>query len=313
MGNPSLAHTYRTAMRRHRFGYALYEPALFSRLRPGMLGYLDEYQRWHPILDLADASAVKAAGYGSLGPLQRSEPDRRRYGPLTADKVTETSVKLEAGVGAAAVGLPVEVGGVVKYSTAGGFGAVLLCGDEVVSEGFDFRDPFLAWLQRHAKVLFAEYPDAKKHGLCAVTWTYSSADVGITAWDNSEGNVTVGFDVGAAQVAKVGPEVSWVRGTSSSGWSTWKDQKRVVFFAGVRIKSGLFRSVREEPETNWRGAGDAFVVEDDENGPYLVSVEEFGDDWYRIVQAGERGRIAAKDSDDEDNGEDEQNPSAGGS
>ncbi|WYZ36176.1 hypothetical protein EsH8_XI_000059 [Colletotrichum jinshuiense] len=304
MGNPSLARSYRTAMRRHRFGYALYEPAPFSRLLPGMLGYLDdEYQRWHPILDLSDASAVKAAGYGPLGPLQRSAPDTRRYGPLTADKVTETSVELEAGLGAAAVGLPVEVGGVVRYSTAGGFGAVLLCGDEVISEGFDFRDPFLAWLQRHAKVLFAKYPDAKKHGLCVATWTYSSADVGITTWENSEGSVTVGFDVGAAGVAEVGPRLSWVRGASSSGWSTWKDQKRVIFFAGVKIKTGLFGSIREEPEKNWRGADDAFVVQDDENGPYTVSVEQFGGDWHRIRKAGEGGHIAAEDSNDE---EDEQ-------
>ncbi|KAK1465045.1 hypothetical protein CMEL01_12400 [Colletotrichum melonis] len=272
MGNPSLAQSYRSAMRRHRFGYGLYEPAPFSRLRPGMLGYLDdEYQRWHPILDLADAEAVKAAGLAPLGYLQRSPPDPRRYGPLKADKVTETSVELEAGVGGAAVGLPVEVAGVFKYSTAGSFGAVLLCGDEIMSEGFDFRDPFLAWLQIHAKVLFA----------------------------NSKGSATVGCDVGAADVAKVGPKVSWVRGASSSGWSTWKDQKRVVFFAGVKIKTGFFGSLREESEKNWRGGDEAFIVDDDENGTYTVSVEQFGDDWHRIRRAGEGGHIAPQDSDEE--------------
>ncbi|KAK4141621.1 uncharacterized protein C8A04DRAFT_39007 [Dichotomopilus funicola] len=307
MGSPSLAHTYRTAMRRHRFGYALYEPAPFARLRPGMLGYLDdEYQRWHPILDLTDPAVVQAAGYGPLRPVQRSPPDTRRYGPLTADKVTETSVEMNAGVGAGAVGLPVDVGGLVRYSTAGGFGAVLLCGDEVVSEGFDFRDPFSLWLQRHAKLLFARYPDAKRHGLCAVTWTYSSTDVGIATWENSEGSVTVGTHVGAAGVAKFGPEVSWVRGASSSGWSTWKDQKRVVFFAGVKIKSGLFGSLREEPEKNWRSAGDAFVVQDGENAPYTVSVEQFGDDWYHIRKAGEG------DEEKEQVGDDKENLSASG-
>ncbi|KAH6843409.1 hypothetical protein B0I37DRAFT_217358 [Chaetomium sp. MPI-CAGE-AT-0009] len=301
MGNPSLARTYRNAMRRHRFGYALYEPAPFSRLRPGMLGYLDdEYQRWHPILDLADASAVEAAGYEPLGYLQRSEPDTRRYGPLTADKVTETSVELEAGVGAAAVGLPVDASGVVKYSTSGGFGAVLLCEDAVVSEGFDFRDPFLAWLQRHAKTLFAKYPDAKKHGLYAVTWAYSSTDIAITTWENAEGGVTLGFELGAAGVATVGPQVSWVRGTSSSGWSTWKDQKRVVFFAGIKIKTGLFGSVREQQEKDWRGDGDTFVVEDDENGSYIVEVEEFGDYWHRIRKVGEEVHVQAESSDEED-------------
>ncbi|KAK4168146.1 hypothetical protein QBC43DRAFT_309761 [Cladorrhinum sp. PSN259] len=304
MGNPSLARTYRNAMRRHRFGYALYEPAPFSRLRPGMLGYLDdEYQRWHPILDLSDASAVEAAGYAPLGYLQRSKPDNRRYGPLTADKVTETSVDLEAGVGAAAVGLPVDMGGVVKYSTKAGFGAVLLCDDEVVSEGFDFRDPFHAWLQRHAKVLFAKYPDAKKHGLCAVTWTYSATDIGITTWENSEGSVTLGFNVGVAEVAKVGPQVSWTRGASSSGWSIWKDEKRVVFFAGVKIKSGLFGSVREEKESNWRNAGDSFIVQDDEQGQYTVCIDTFGDDWRHIRKAGEGGHFRVEPSDHKNDGE----------
>jgi hypothetical protein len=298
---PSLAHTYRNAMRRHRFGYALYEPVPFSRLRPGMLGYLDdEYQRWHPILDLSDASAVKDAGYEPLGYLQRSQPDTRRYGPLTADKVTETSVELEAGVGGAAVGLPVGVSGVVKYNTSGGFGAVLLCEDAVVSEGFDFRDPFRAWLQRHAKTLFAKYPDAKKHGLCAVTWSYSSTDIAITTWENAYGSVTLGIEVDAANVAKVGPKVSWVRGASSSGWSTWKDEKRVVFFAGVKIKTGLFRLAREEEEKDWRGGGDTFVVEDDENGPYIVEVEGFGDEWHLISQAEEGGQAHAESSDDGD-------------
>jgi hypothetical protein len=149
-------------------------------------------------------------------------------------------------------------------------------------------------------MLFAKYPDAKKHGLCAVTWAYSSTDVGITTWERAEGSVTVGFEVGAAGVAKVGPNVSWVRGASSSGWSTWKDQKRVVFFAGVKIKAGLFGSMREEHETNWRGADDAFVVEDDENGPYMVGVEQFGDDWDRIRTVGEGGHIRAESSDEED-------------
>lgn len=30
----------------HGFGYALYEPEPFERLRPGMLGYFDDDRRW---------------------------------------------------------------------------------------------------------------------------------------------------------------------------------------------------------------------------------------------------------------------------
>ncbi|GAB1312086.1 hypothetical protein MFIFM68171_02296 [Madurella fahalii] len=280
----SLASRYRDAMRRHRFGYALYEPAPFSRLRPGILGFLDEYQRWHPILDLTDAAAVEAAGFGPLGPVQPSEPDTRRLGPLTASGVAETSVNLEAGVGATALGLPLDVGGVLQYSTSGDFGAVLMCDAEVVVEGFDFRDPFVVWLKRHAGQLFARYPEARKHGVCAVTWTYASADIHINTWQSADNRVVVGFDFAAAGIAKAGPKVAWHRGSAGSGWSTWAGQKRVIFFTGVKIRPGLF-SLRTEHEARWRGGSEEVFLVDNTDGPeeaYEVGLEMFGDDWYLI-------------------------------
>ncbi len=66
---------------------------------------------------------------------------------LDGEQRTETSLELEAAAGAAAIRLPVDDGGVVQYSTSGDFRAVLFCDADVVSEGFDFRDPFLAWIQ----------------------------------------------------------------------------------------------------------------------------------------------------------------------
>ncbi|KAH6839481.1 hypothetical protein B0I37DRAFT_386554 [Chaetomium sp. MPI-CAGE-AT-0009] len=280
----SMATRYREAMRRHRFGYALYEPASFSRLRPGMLGFLDEYQRWHPILDLTDAMAVREAGLGPLGETQRAELEVRQFGPLTASGVTETSIALEAGVGAAALGLPLEVGGVLQYSTSGGFGAVLMCDTDVVTEGFDFRDPFVVWLRSHAAQLFKRYPEAREHGLCAATWTYASTDIYINAWQSADNTVVVGCDLAVAGVAKAGPKVSWRRGSSGSGWSAWTDQKRVIFFTGVKIRKGLF-GPREEQENRWRGGEEVFVADDDETGEsYMVGLEMVGDDWYLIDQ-----------------------------
>ncbi|KAF2263249.1 hypothetical protein CC78DRAFT_534135 [Lojkania enalia] len=276
-----LAGLYRDSMRLHRFGYALYEPVPFSRLRPGALGYLDEYQRWHPILDLADAEAVQAAGYPPVGYLQPSGLDVRRFGPLTSSGTATTGVELEAGVGATAFGLPVDVSCVLKYSTPGDFGAVLMCDSDVVSEGFDFRDPFLVWLKQNAKALFAKYPDVKKHGICAVTWTYSSTDIHINAWEGANNSVTVGFKLGVAGVANVGPQTTWLRGHSSSGWSAWTDQKRVVFFTGVKIGKGIL-GLKEQHEKGWRGE-ESFMVEGDEDvDDYRVDVELFGDDWHRI-------------------------------
>lgn len=278
----ALAQLYRDSMRRHRFGYALYEPVPFSRLRPGILGYLDDYQRWHPILDLADAKAVQAAGYPPVGYLQPSDPDVRRFGPLTSTGTARNGIELEADLGAAALGLPINVSGVFNYSTSGSFGAVLMCDSDVVSEGFDFRDPFLVWLKQNAKALFAKYPDVKKHGICAVTWTYSSTDIHINTWEGADNSLTVGFKLGAAGVMNVGPETTWSRGHSTSGWSAWTDQKRVVFFTGVKIGTGIF-GLKEQHEKGWRGE-ESFMVEGDDEDDYRVDVELFGDDWHRIKE-----------------------------
>lgn len=88
----SVSKLYRKSMCRHRFGYAIYEPAPFSRLHPGILGYLDEYQCWHPILDLNDAATVNAAGYSPLGYIQLATPDIRHYGPFAAGDVSANDV-----------------------------------------------------------------------------------------------------------------------------------------------------------------------------------------------------------------------------
>ncbi|GAB1311939.1 hypothetical protein MFIFM68171_02149 [Madurella fahalii] len=276
----SLGSRYRDAMRQHRFGYALYEPAPFSRLRPGMLGFLDEYQRWHPILDLSDAARVQAAGFGPLGPVQSSELDIRRFGPLTASGVAETSVDLSAGVGAAALGLPLDVGGVLQYSTSGDFGAVLMCDADVTAEGFDFRDPFVVWLKRHARQLFARFPETRQHGVYAATWTYASDDIHINAWKSTDNRVVVGFNLAAPGIAKAGPTMAWHRGSTGSGWSSWVGQKRVVFFAGVKIRPGLF-GLRTENEARWRGGRKEMFLADDPDGEgeegYGVSLEMIGD------------------------------------
>ncbi|KAL2157884.1 hypothetical protein VTH06DRAFT_4937 [Thermothelomyces fergusii] len=292
----SLATRYREAMRRHRYGYALYEPAPFERLRPGMLGFLDEYQRWHPVLDLADAAAVTAAGFEPPARLQRAEPDVRRFGPLTASGVKETSITLEAGAGAAALGLPVQVSGALEYSSSGDFGAVLMCDADVVSEGFDFRDPFSVWLRAHAGRLFARYPEAREHGLCAATWTYSSTDVHITAWHGTDKRVVVGFDADVAGAAKAGPKTTWHRGSSSVGWSSWTGQKRVVFFTGVKIRPGLF-GVREQHESRWRGSEFFFADDDKTQERYRVGLELIGDEWHQIME--DEGEEAEEEQEEE--------------
>ncbi|KAI0858019.1 hypothetical protein F4860DRAFT_505620 [Xylaria cubensis] len=277
----TVSELYRKSMRRHRFGYALYEPAPSSRLYPGVLGYLDEYQRWHPILDLNDAATVNAEGYSPLGYIQRAPPDIRRYGPLAAAEVSTNELALGVGVDASSFGLPLDAGGAVSYATARGFGAVLVCDEDVVSEGFDYRDPFLVWLKVNASLLFSRYPDVKKHGVCVATWTYSTTSIHISAWEGGANSVTVGFTATAAGVGHASPQTTWHRGHASSGWSTYTDQNRVIFFAGVKIKTGIF-GITEQPESRWRG-NDIFMVEGENEGEYYIAEAElFGEDWHVI-------------------------------
>ncbi|KAJ4116134.1 hypothetical protein NW768_011106 [Fusarium equiseti] len=272
-----LARRYLDSMKHHPYGNALFEPAPFSRLQPGSLGYLDELQRWHPILNLLDSEALEKAGYTPLGELRPSEPDLRRFGPMLSNRTSKTNIDLEAGVGAAAMGLPVDVSGAVKYSTSNEFGAVLVCENDVVSEGFDLRQPFATWLEQNAKSLFKDFPDAKRLGLYAVTWTYSSTDIHISAWDGESNDATVGFKVGFAGAGNVGPQTSWVRGQSSSGWSEWTDQKRVLFFTGVFMRTNLFGWAKMKK--SHREIITRFDIQDDEGEErFRAFLEPVGDE-----------------------------------
>ncbi|SPJ87766.1 uncharacterized protein FTOL_12235 [Fusarium torulosum] len=275
-GKGGLADHYYKSMQHHPYGYALFEPAPFTRLQPGSLGYLDEFHLWHPILDLLDSEALERAGYPPLGDLRPSEPDVRRFGPLLSNKTAKTSVDLEADVGAAAMGLPIDVSGAVKYSTSNEFGAVLVCENDVVSEGFDLRQPFITWLESNAKALFKEYPELKKHGLYAVTWTYSSTDIHLSAWDGKSNDATVGFKVGMAGAGNIGPKTEWVRGQSSSGWAEWTDQKRVLFFTGVFMRTNLFGWAKMKKSDLPEGTKKFTVKGDEGEDNFRVFLEPVG-------------------------------------
>ncbi|KAF1363164.1 hypothetical protein EJ07DRAFT_104752 [Lizonia empirigonia] len=175
-----LAERYRASMMPHRYGYALFQPQAFARLRPGMLGYLDEYRNWHPLLDLSDPVAVQAVGFESIQTQILSDPDTRAWGPLVSNTVQGNDVQWNGEVDALSLGLPVDIGGAVGYTTKTDFGAVLMCDDKVESQGFDERQPFSTWLKSNSKAVLAKWPDVKRHGIIATTWTYAAEKIYIT-------------------------------------------------------------------------------------------------------------------------------------
>jgi hypothetical protein len=278
------AQRYRTTMMSHPYGYALFQAPEYSRLHPGMLGYLDDNSLWHPLLDLTNPKEVEAAEFGPVEPQILSDPDRCRWRPLESNTVKMDEYKLESEADALALALPVDIGGIVEYSTSKDFGAILMCDDTVESQGFDLREPFLTWLKKHSKALLAKWPDLRKYGAVAATWTYSSSKVNIKTWQSKETRITLGFTVGATGIGKLGPEKTWHRARSSSGWTSWNDdKKRVVFFTGLKIQYNIFGAWERE-EKRWRGSKeDEFFVPGLEGGQCAeAEVERFGDDWREI-------------------------------
>jgi hypothetical protein len=267
----------------HRYGYALFEPQTVTRLRPGMLGFLDEYRRWHPLLDLSDPIAVRAAGCDAIQTQILSDPDTRAWGPLESSTVTSNDLQLGAEVDALSLGLPVDIGGAVEYSTKTDFGAILMCDDKVESQGFEERQPFLTWLKRNSKAVLARWPDVKKHGVIATSWTYTAEKIYIQVWNDVSRTVTLGFKLGATGVGNVEPEISWHRAHTTAGWSCWDDGKRVVFFTGVKIRYNLFGN-HEQEEKRWRGEDSKeFSVLGLEGEQFATAkVDFFGDDYEKI-------------------------------
>jgi hypothetical protein len=280
------AERYRISMKTHPYGYALFEPQDHTRLRPGMLGFLDEYRHWHPLLDLTDPKLIAAAGFTPLEFQLLSEPDSRQWGPLTASTVKENKIDFGGGISAASLGLPADVSGAVKYNTKADFGAILMCDDKVEAQGYELRTPFLSWLKSNSKALLQKWPDIEEHGVVAATWTYSATQIYIHVWEDSDKTVAIGFKVGATGVGDAHSDTSWHRSLSSDGWSRWDDHRRVVFFTGVKIAYNFF-GAHEEREKHWRShhVKESVVIDHERKKVIEAKVELFGDDWEDIEKA----------------------------
>lgn len=270
---------YRDSMTHQPFGYALYEPSPFTDLRPGMIGFLDESRRWHPIVDVTDPAAVRAAGYSPMPSQIRTGPSIEKWGPLTSTDVKQFQVDLKGSVNtAAALGLPTDVGGAIKYTTKSDFGALLMCDSDVVVDGFDLRGPFKDWLKNNSKVLLKNHKaDLQKHGVIATTRTYASDDVYLQTWNDRDFEVTLGVKFAAPGTGSVDANTSWVRSSTSGLWRQFSAEKRVIFFTGVKIAYTILGAMEQE-EMKWRGGEDNFTIDLGDGERCEAEMEEFGID-----------------------------------
>ncbi|KAH8903390.1 hypothetical protein BR93DRAFT_885494 [Coniochaeta sp. PMI_546] len=283
---------YRNAMKDHGFGYALYEPEQFDRIKPGTLGYFDANRMWHNLLDLTDAPSLRAANLTPFVEPHRRVPDKRRWGPLTSNHVSERNVQLGAGVDGTSFGLPASVSIVTEYSTKGGFGAVLMCDNDVVVEGYDVRGPIERWI-RENRLALAKILDLKEHGVVCSTWTYSSENVHLNVWEDSETKVVVGVGADVQGLANTNASTSWLRGRSGSKWTDWPTGKRVVFFSGVKCEFNWLGRMTTKPESQWRGGNSSIVWDAESNDAYECEIQSFPLDF-------DQANIEGTDSEDEE-------------
>lgn len=261
-------------MKDHGFGYALYEPEQFDRIKPGTIGYFDANRMWHKLLDLNDTPSLAAADLTPFVEPHRRSPDKRRWGPLTSNQVSERNLQLGAGVDGTSFGLPASVNVATEYSTKSGFGAVLMCDNDVVIEGYDVRGPVERWIHENRMAL-AKIPDLRKHGVVCSTWTYSSESIHLSVWEDSETRVVVGVGADAQGLASANANTSWLRGRSGSKWTDWTNGKRVVFFSGIMCNFNWLGRVTTKPESQWRGGVSSIIWDPESKDAYETEIQSF--------------------------------------
>ena len=98
-----LSNTYRSSMRSHPYGYALYEPQSSTIVKPGACGYIDpENGRFMPLLkngkkiDLEDSESLRAGNLTIFDNVTREEPESQHWGPKVSNHVNGFKVDLKA-------------------------------------------------------------------------------------------------------------------------------------------------------------------------------------------------------------------------
>jgi hypothetical protein len=139
---PNIATKYMTSMKQHPYGHAFYEPELASVVRPGACGYLNQKCQWQPITDLTDDSLLQQSEFTIPAALAEAKPRRHTWGPKQSIGVTAKKLSATLGASGASAGIPAEASVAFEFSTSTDFGALLLCPDKVLQEGYYHEEPF---------------------------------------------------------------------------------------------------------------------------------------------------------------------------
>lgn len=217
MGERKTIHeVYNEAMEVWGRGYAFYDTAPASKVRPGMCGYIDDKGLWYDIIDLTDQDALAAGGYTVPAHLDASEPDLFIWGHIKSSGVKSNQIVVEAGAdGGGGVGAKVQL----DFSSENESGAVLVCNTPVVLERLQSANALKKWAKSNSRRILKNYPMVSQFGFNVAQATWSSEDVYINAWVGKQKSLSIGGMVMAANTASGSASVSYKHDTSAGGWN----------------------------------------------------------------------------------------------
>jgi hypothetical protein len=87
---------YAETMENHPFGIALYRPPSSSEVKPGIIGYFDEFGSWNTIADLADQDDLLQKSLSPAEELVKAPTDNEiKWGPKVSSSIRATKVDLK--------------------------------------------------------------------------------------------------------------------------------------------------------------------------------------------------------------------------
>jgi hypothetical protein len=301
----NLGALYQQSMLKHPYGYALYEPESSRSLQPGFCGYLTELGQWTPLLgvdnlpiNLGDASSLTKNGLTSFGQFHRAPSDKRAWGPKLCGQVKQQKIDLEAGASLLPAGIPADIGALYRYSSTGGFGAVLMTQSPVVKEFVYGATAFRLWCKENSAAILQKWPDVRERGLIIVTSTYTTPFAMMNAWVDKEKEFSVGFRAGVVEIGEVGPSTTWYTSNSEGGWvsaaASGPDERKVVFFGGLYFKYRRLAAILPQSHAFSAAPVEKAKFRDvDDQGREFRIADQDGDDLYEVMVTSEEcGEIA---------------------
>lgn len=255
---PPLSTLYQQSMLKHPYGYALYEPESSTTLQPGFCGYLTELGQWTPLLgvdqapiNLGDPSSLARNDLTPFADFHRAPSDKRTWGPKMSGQMKQIKVDLAAGTSLIPAGVPADIGALYRYSSSGGFGAILMTEGPVVKDFVYGTSPFRLWCKANSEAIIRKWPDVKERGLIIVTSVYTTRFAMINAGSGTEKETSVGFRAGTIPIGEVGPSSAWYTAQDDSGWvaseASEPNERKVVFFGGLYFRYRRLAAVLPQP------------------------------------------------------------------